>query len=198
MTSVPGRAGPPEAAELLERATVYSRGALASVRPEHLALPTLCPGWSLHRLLRHMDDSLAAMAEAASSAHLTLAPAPSADTADELLSSITQRACALVGRWASNDRASGEEVYVDLGGRNLWRETLGRVGALEITLHGWDVGLACGAPRPVPPVLAMDLWPVARDHIADADRPCRVGPAVDLPEWAAPQDRLLAHTGRRG
>ena len=67
MTSVPGSAGPPEAAELLERAVVYSRGALASVRPEHLGRPTPCPGWSLGRLLRHMDDSLAAMAEAASS-----------------------------------------------------------------------------------------------------------------------------------
>jgi len=198
VTSVPGRAGPPEAAELLERAIVYTRGALASVRPEHLALPTPCPGWSLHRLLRHMDDSLAAVAEAASSPHLTLAPAPSADTAEELLSSITQRACALVGRWASSDLASSERAFVDLGGRNLWRETLGRVGALEITLHGWDVGQACGVPRPVPPVLAMDLWPVARDHIADADLPCRVGPAFDLPEWATPQDRLLAHTGRHG
>jgi uncharacterized protein (TIGR03086 family) len=192
VTSVPGRAGPPEAAELLERAIVYTRGALASVRPEHLTLPTPCPGWPLIRLLHHMDDSIAAMAEAASSAHLTLAPTASPDTADELLTSIRQRACALVGRWVASERA-----LVDLGDRALERETLGQVGALEITLHGWDVGQACHAARPVPPVLAMDLWPVARDHIADAERPCRVGPALELPEWATPQERLLAHTGRQ-
>lgn len=192
MTSVPGRAGPPEAAELLERAVVYARGALASVRAEDLALPSPCPGWSLGRLLRHMDDSLAAMAEAASSPHLTLAPTAPADTADELLSSIKQRACALVGRWAASERA-----LVDVGGHTLERETLGQVGALEITLHGWDVGRACDSLRPVPPVLAMDLWAVARDHIVDADRPCRVGPALDVPVWATPQERLLAHTGRR-
>ena len=193
MTSVPGRAGPPEAAELLERAIVYTRGALASVRPQHLLLPSPCPGWPLIRLLQHMDDSLAAMAEAASSPHLTLAPTTSADTADELLSRINQRACALVGPWTTSQRA-----VVELGGRALERETMGRVGALEITLHGWDVGQVCDSARPVPPVLAMDLWPVARDHIADADRPCRVGPALELPEWATPQERLLAHTGRRG
>jgi uncharacterized protein (TIGR03086 family) len=192
VTSVPGRAGPPEAAELLERAIVYTRGALASVRPQHLLLPSPCPGWPLIRLLHHMDDSLAAMGEVASSAHLTLAPTPSMDTAEELLSRIRQRACALVGPWATSPRS-----LVELGGWALERETMGRVGALEITLHGWDVGQVCGAARPVPPVLAMDLWPVARDHIADADRPCRVGPALELPEWATPQERLLGHTGRR-
>jgi uncharacterized protein (TIGR03086 family) len=192
VTSVPAPAGPPGAAELLERAIAYTRGALASVRAEHLVLPTPCPGWSLIRLLHHMDDSLAAMAEAASSAHLTLAPTTSVDTAEELLTRIRQRACALVGPWATSQRA-----LVELGGRALERETMGQVGALEITLHGWDVGQACNAAQPVPPLLAMDLWPVARDHIADADRPCRVGPALEVSEWPTPQELLLAHTGRR-
>jgi uncharacterized protein (TIGR03086 family) len=192
VTSVPARAGQPGAAELLERAIAYTHGALASVRPEHLALPTPCPGWSLIRLLHHMDDSLAAMAEAASSAHLALAPTTSVDTPEELLSRIRQRACALVGPWATTQQA-----LVELGGRALERETMGRVGALEITLHGWDVRQACRAAQRVPPLLAMDLWPVARDHIADADRPCRVGPALEVPQWATPEELLLAHTGRR-
>jgi hypothetical protein len=86
---------------------------------------------------------------------------------------------------------------VTLGTASLARETLGAVGAVEITLHGWDVAQACGAPRPIPPGLALDLWAWARDHITDDDRPHRFGPALEVPEWASPQVRLLAHAGRR-
>ena len=97
--------------------------------------------------------------------------------------------------------AAGVEVGavvgdVAVGGLSVPRELLGAVGALEITLHGWDVAQALERPRPIPPGLAMDLWPVARDHITDADRPDRFGPVLDVPDWAAPQHRLLAHAGR--
>ena len=34
-------------------------------------------------------------------------------------------------------------------------------GALEITVHGWDIWVACGARRPVPPGLAAVLLPIA-------------------------------------
>ena len=192
MTPVPGSSAPPDAAELLERAVGYTRRALDHVRPEQLGWPTPCPGWDLDRLLRHMDDSLAAMTEAAGSRRLGLTPAPSPRTTDELLDGIRQRACALVSGWIATSPGA-----VALGGKDVDRQTLGQVGALEITLHGWDVGHACGCPRPVPPVLAMDLWPVARDHIGEADPPCRVGPALEVPDWASPQQRLLSWTGRR-
>jgi hypothetical protein len=70
------------------------------------------------------------------------------------------------------------------------------VGALEVTLHGWDVGQASGAARPIPPTLALDLWPVARDFITDDDRPVLFGPPVHVPDTASPAARLLAHAGR--
>ena len=193
MTSLPGPVRPPGAAELLERALVYSRGALAGVRPEHLALPTPCPGWSLAQLLRHMDDSLAAMADAASAPHLSLAPASSPTEAADLLASVRRRACTLVGRWAAADGGT-----VGLGGLVVEREAIGRVGALEITLHGWDVAQACGRALPLPPVLAMDLWPVARDHLGAADLPCRAGAELQVADSATPQERLLGLSGRRG
>lgn len=190
MTSVPGPRTS-AAAELLERAVVYTGGLLASVRPGQLERPTPCPGWTLEALLRHMDDSLAAMGEAASVHHLALRPTAAPRTTDALLLSIRQRGCSLVGSWMSADPAA-----VDLGGHVIDRQTVGLVGALEIALHGWDVGQACGSPRPLPPVLAMDLWAVARDHIAEAGPPCRVGPPLEVPDLATPQERLLAWTGR--
>ena len=193
MSSVPGPVRPPGAAEMLERALVYSRAALGSVRPEDLALPTPCPGWSLARLLRHMDDSLAAMADAASAPHLSLAPASSPREAAAPVARPRRRACTLVGRWGAADAGT-----VGFGGLAVEREALGRVGALEITLHGWDVAQACGPALPLPPVLAMDLWPVARDHLGAADLPCRVGAELQVADAATPQQRLLALSGRRG
>jgi uncharacterized protein (TIGR03086 family) len=171
----------------------YTRGSLALVREQHLDRATPCAGWDLRALLRHMDDSLAAMAEAALSSRLTLAPEPGPADAQALLASIRQRACALVGQWLP-----APPSRVAVGGVSLDRELVGLVGALEITLHGWDVARAVGHARAIPPTLAMDLWPVARDHITAADRPVRFGPELAVPDSAPPQERLLAHAGRRG
>ena len=192
-TPVPGATGPPttSALELLDRAVGYTRGSLALVRQHHLGLPTPCTAWDLRALLRHMDDSLAAMAEAAQAPRLALAPRPGPADAEALLGSIRQRACTLVAQWMP---AAGPVVA--LGDAQLHREVVGLVGALEITLHGWDVARAVGHPRGIPPTLAMDLWPVARDHITVADRPVRFADEVAVADSAPPQVRLLAHAGR--
>ncbi|WP_084961029.1 maleylpyruvate isomerase family mycothiol-dependent enzyme [Thermoactinospora rubra] len=50
---------------LLERAISYTRGSLVLVTPEDLTRPTPCAAWDLRALLAHMDDSLAALSEAA-------------------------------------------------------------------------------------------------------------------------------------
>ncbi|WP_406831444.1 maleylpyruvate isomerase N-terminal domain-containing protein [Pedococcus sp. KACC 23699] len=192
--SLPGMApAAPGALDLLDRAVGYTRGCLAKVTPEVLDRPTPCAGWSLLDLLVHMDDSLAALGQAAESSTLTPAPEPEPADAGALLVSIRQRACTLVGQWMPPG-----EPMVRLGRFDLARETLGGVGALEITLHGWDVATTLGLDRPIPPALAMDLWPLARDHITDADRPGRFALPPGVPPWASPATLLLAHAGRRG
>ena len=176
----------------------------ALIRPGDLDRPTPCTRWSLLALLRHMDDSLAVMGEAAQTTALGLAPVVGPEGAEDLLASIRQRACTLVGQWsvgapdAVGQRGQlGQFGQVALGEAVLARETLGLVGALEITLHGWDVARACGADRPSPPGLALELWAVARDHITQEDRPSRFAPVVEVPDWASAETRLLAQVGRR-
>jgi uncharacterized protein (TIGR03086 family) len=190
--SVTGPARPPTAVELLERAIGYTRASLLLVCEADLGRPTPCREWDLRKLLRHMDDSLEAMAAAAQATSLTLVPVAASEDDRALLDSICGRARALLGHWHPSLGGA-----VALGELSLAREVLGSVGALEITLHGWDVAEALGRPRPIPPLLAMDLWPVARDHISDADRPVRFGPLVDVPDAASPGRRLLAHAGRQ-
>ena len=190
--SLPGSSPPAAgAAELLDRAIGYTRGALAQVRPEALDRPTPCSEWSLLDLLVHLDDSLAAMAEAARAPSLSLALVPRPVDASSLLLRIHQRACDLVAQWVTPGGPT-----VRLGEAGLARETLGAVGALELTVHGWDVATALGLDRPIPPALALDLWPWARDHISDADRPVRFAAAAEAPPWATPGTLLLARTGR--
>ena len=191
LPSATGHGRAPTAVELLERAIAYTRASLVLVTETDLGRRTPCDGWALRDLLTHMDDSLEAMAAAAQATSLSLVPSdPPADGVD-LIDSICRRACGLLGQWHP-PRDGG----VELGDLSLPRELLGAVGALEIVLHGWDVAQAIDHPRPIPGDLAMDLWPVARDHITEADRPFRFGPPTEVPEWATPATRLLAHAGR--
>jgi uncharacterized protein (TIGR03086 family) len=191
MPTATGPSRPPSAVELLERSIAYTRGSLVLVTEADLGRRTPCHGWLLRELLVHMDDSLEAMAVAAQATSLSLVPAePPAEGAD-LLDSICSRARGLLSHWHP-ERGGG----VELGELSLPREVMGAVGALEITLHGWDVAESIQQPRSIPAALAMDLWPVARDHITEADRPFRFGPPIEVSDWATPAARLLAHSGR--
>ena len=191
MPTATGQSRPPGAVELLERAIAYTRASLVQVTEADLDRRTPCHGWALRDLLGHMDDSLEAMGAAARATSLSLVPTEPPSAGADLLDSICLRARGLLSHWHP-ERGGG----VELGELSLPRELLGAVGALEITVHGWDVAEAIGQPRSIPPGLAMDLWPVARDHVTDADRPFRFGPPVEVSDWATPAARLLAHTGR--
>jgi PPOX class probable F420-dependent enzyme len=70
-------------------------------------------------------------------------------------------------------------------------------GAIEITVHGWDISVACGARRPVPPALAAVLLPIAALLITPGTRPGLFADPVRLPGPACPDDQLVAFLGRQ-
>ena len=70
-------------------------------------------------------------------------------------------------------------------------------GALEITVHGWDIWVACGARRPVPSGLAAVLLPIAPLLITPGTRPGLFADPVRLPGPARPGDQLVAFLGRQ-
>jgi uncharacterized protein (TIGR03086 family) len=176
---------------LLERSLGYTRTVLAPVGAAHLGRPTPCAGWDLARLLAHMDDALAAFLEA-SAGDVDLVPAAAADDPVE---SVRRKACALLGTWL--DSPPPRVVLVDAA---LSPATLLGAAALEIAVHGWDVAQATGARTPLPPALAWDLLPVARDLVQPADRVTRFGPDLTVirSEGAPtrPAEVLLAFLGR--
>lgn len=176
--------------ELLERAIGYTLGSLRLVRPELMSAPTPCEDWDLHGLLQHMNRSLLALQEAADVRRVARTDEP--DTVRDPVAALRHRACQLLGGWAGA-RPGGP---ISIAGRPLTADVLTSAGALEVVVHGWDVGRACGVDRPIPDALAEDLLLIAPVLVTEADRPARFADVVELPSSASAGSRLLAFLGR--
>ena len=178
---------------LLERAIGYTLGSLRLVTPDAMTRPSPCRAWDLRALLRHMDDSLEALQEAAAFGQVALDNSPEyGDPADDLVATLRNRACRLLGAWTN----TGEGDEISIAGRPLPPSILTSTGALEIAVHGWDVARACGHHRPIPSALAEELLELAPALVTEADRPTRFAAPVDVSPLAAPGERLIAFLGR--
>lgn len=178
---------------LLERAISYTLGSLRIVTPESMSRPTPCRDWDLRALLVHMDDSLAALQEAVDTGRVDLdAAAADGDPAAGPVAALRNRACRLLGAWAT---AGGHDA-VSVAGHPLTTGVVTGTGAVEVAVHGWDVARACGSHRPIPSPLAEEMLELSPLFVTDADRPARFAAPVDVSPLASPADRLIAFLGR--
>jgi uncharacterized protein (TIGR03086 family) len=175
------------AVELLDRALSYTRVTLHEVIDADLPRRTPCERWDLGQLLAHMDDALDAFSEGARGAVDRHARMP----VRVRVASLQQKACALLAAWS---RATPD--HVTIGDQRLETPVVVHAAALEIMVHGWDVGWAIGADRPIPLELARRLLPVAESLLAESDRGSQF--AAPLPVRADEPDdvRLLGFLGR--
>ncbi|MDQ3616546.1 MAG: TIGR03086 family metal-binding protein [Actinomycetota bacterium] len=178
---------------LLERAIGYTLGSLQMVTPAAYSRPSPCKGWDLRDLLRHMDDSWQAIHEAADLSRVGLpASTDYGDPVSDPVATLRNRACSMLGAWTNaNDRH-----LVAMGGRRLTAGVVVTTGAVEITVHGWDVAQSCGHPHAIPSTFAEELLPLAALIVSDADRPARFAAPLPVISTAAPDVRLLAFLGR--
>jgi uncharacterized protein (TIGR03086 family) len=183
------------AVALLERAIDYTRVALTGVRDDLLTSPTPCSDWDLRALLEHMDDALAAFTEAADLGTVDLRPLAAHPEAHRLVESLRLRACSALGAWSAQHGDGHPIRPIAIGDARLDAGVLAAAGALEITVHGWDVAQACGLDHPIPDSLAEALLDVAVDLVADTDRPSRFGPREPV-ESDDRGETLLAFLGR--
>lgn len=181
------------AVELLERALAYTRVVLGAVAVADLDRPTPCADWTLGDLLAHMEDALDAFTEAAggSLARTALPRAAAATGSLPRVARIRDKACALLGAWSA-----ATSPGIDVEGRPVASELLLGAAALEITVHGWDVGRSLGLEHPLPAALAERLLGLAHALVDPADRVVRFAPARPVPPGAPAADRLLAWLGR--
>jgi uncharacterized protein (TIGR03086 family) len=183
-----------DSTDLLEIAIGYAVGSLSCVTPGSLSYPTPCAAWDLGALLEHVSDSLAALHEAIATGWVSLdvlARAP-ASSADELVTTLRTRAVRLLAASA----AGGEDRAVAIAGRRLTGRQVTAVGALEITVHGWDIAEACRCPRPIPPALATSILAVIPLVVTQVTRNVQFAGAIPAAPQACPSDRLVALLGR--
>jgi len=179
--------------ELLESSVRYALAGAGMVTPQLLGRPTPCAGWDVVALLAHLSDSIAVLHEAIAGpgAGRLLPVAPGGDPVAQLRG----RAVRLLSACAAADPAQRPVV---LGGRELTASMVMAAGALEISVHGWDVAAACAGPPapPVPAGLAVVLLTIAPLLVPPGTRPGLFAGPVQLSGPAAPSDHLVAFLGR--
>ena len=185
-------ASPPASVAVLDSAVIWTHSCLQRARTSDLALPTPCADWNLGQLLAHMEDSLAALGEAAAVGRVRVVDHPAEQDPGRTIDRIVQRACSTRAAWLH--RLTSAPIRV--GDLALGRDTLAMVGALEIAVHGWDVAQAVGSGLQLPEDLAARLYDVAQLVVTPDERGTRFAPPVQVPPDAPMSTRLLAHLGR--
>ncbi len=199
---------------LIEAAVSYTVAGAALVTPGALAWSTPCARWNVETLLDHVGDSMAVLGEAIATARIGY-PAVAGGVFDvpgtnrlpstgrwgitcrparrDPVSRLRYQAAELLRTCAG---AAPRDRQVAVGDRHLPASTVALSSALELSVHGWDLHAACGASRPIPPVLAAILLPLAPLLITDQTRPGLFADPVRVPGSAGPGDRLVAFLGR--
>ena len=160
-----GPGGPPVATlsrglELLESSVSYVLAGAAPATPQLLSRPTPCPDWDLEALLGHVGDSIMVLREAIATGSAAASAVPPGHPGPEPgpLARLRGQAAGLLGACAAAGPA-GRRVAIE--DRELTACIVAVTGAIEIAVHGWDISVACGTRRPVPPGLAAVLAPIA-------------------------------------
>jgi uncharacterized protein (TIGR03086 family) len=185
----------PDDTALLFQAVDYALHVADGITPDLLSRPTPCQGWDLRTLLRHANESLAALLEAAGPGCVSAFPAAEEPVADPAVT-FRERARQVVGAYAAAGRRHPGDRAIVIADRALALSAVAGLGALEIAVHGWDISRACGTRRPIPRTLAADLLTIAPLLVAEDGRHPLFAPPVTPAPAASPSDRLAAFLGR--
>jgi len=180
--------------QLLASAVRYALASAGLVTPALLPRPTPCTEWDLAALLDHVSDSAGVLHQAIAAGCVGPGPPPGGGPAGlDPVRGLHQQTARLLATCAA---AGPARRLAAVGDRELTTSMVALAGALEITVHGWDISVACGARRPVPAGLAVILLPLAPLLITPATRPGLFAAPVPVPAQAGPGDRLVAFLGR--
>jgi uncharacterized protein (TIGR03086 family) len=181
--------------ELLDAAVSYALAGAATATPARLPRPTPCTSWDLQALLDHLADSIGEMTDLIGNAGATAPAAPPGPSPEGGPVARLREQAARLRAASANPRAATRLLAI--GDREITASMVAVTGAIEITVHGWDIFSACGTYRPVPPGLASALLPAAALLVTPRTRPGLFADPVQLPGSACPGDQLVAFLGRQ-
>ncbi|PJJ01185.1 uncharacterized protein (TIGR03086 family) [Streptomyces sp. 2333.5] len=164
---------------------------VAAVRPEDLALPTPCAGWTVRQLLDHMVwENLMATSIAED--------APRTDhTADHLgddhLAAFADSVRAARAAFTGSGMLHRSYGPYEAPGAMIVQQVV-----VELLAHGWDLARATGAPTALAPEVAEETLAAARRIYGAAPRTAgsSFAPERPAPAGVSAADRLAAFLGR--
>jgi len=181
--------------QLLESAVRYALACSELVTAPVLPRPTPCVGWDVAALLDHVSESVDILRHAITAGCADQSPL-SGDNSVWLdpTGGLQRQATRLLATCTASGSA---QHLVAIGDCELATSMVAVVGALEVTVHGWDISVACGRSRPIPVGLAAILLPLAPLLITPATRRGLFADPVPVPLYASLSDQLVAFLGRQ-
>jgi uncharacterized protein (TIGR03086 family) len=169
--------------ELLRRATDYAETVISDLTGDDLRLATPCGDWDAGRVVLHLADVTDGLIGLVETGHLALPEPARTDDPDPVstLHASLNKLTATLSTTIEAERA----------------DAAARAGAIEFTMHGWDVGVARDQEHATPPALANDVWELASSLLSDDARGSNFASPVDVPTDALPSDRLAGFLGRQ-
>ena len=177
--------------ELLHRARAYTDTVLGTLTAEDLHRPTPCDEWDVARVVLHLADVADGLVGLVETGELALPEPPRTadpDPVSVVQAALTRLAAALTSTLTSTLATTSDADRA---------HAAARAGAIELTVHGWDLGMARDPEHVTPADLADDVRALAAELLSDDARAPRFGAALAVPATAPPSDRLAGFAGRR-
>ncbi|WP_193607681.1 maleylpyruvate isomerase family mycothiol-dependent enzyme [Nocardioides lijunqiniae] len=165
----------------LDLARGHVRRVLDAVDPEDLAMATPCSGWEVGRVLAHLADSADVVTRLLETGELTYTESARGEVSDP------------VG--LARQRLAAMDAALSVAAPD--RAAAARLPALvELTVHGWDVGVALDPAHRVPESLAAHVLSHVETVLVGEARGDRFAAPLAVPDDAPASDRLVAFLGR--
>lgn len=176
-------------AVLYRGATIRAIEVARAIRPEQLDDPTPCSEWSVQDLLEHLVGGTRYLG-AALGGEVTEELSPG--TAEHFASGVAGCLDRLEDP-ASLEHRSLSPLGFEWSGAEAAAGTF-----MDVLVHTWDLATATGQDPHLDPALVEACIAIFLPDTPERGRAAGlVGPAIDVPADASPQDRLLAAMGRR-
>ena len=163
---------------------------IAAVPDGRWSSPSPCPDWAARDVVRHVVDTQG-MFLGFIDKKLDGVPSVDDDPAGAWDAAREQVQANL------DDRVTATHEFDGLMGRSTFEDAVDRFLNFDLVVHGWDLARATGQDETIDPGDIADVQRKA-DSLGDAMRtPSAFGPAIEAPEGADDQTKLLAFLGRR-
>jgi len=165
---------------------------VAAVRPDAWSSPTPCEDWTAADLVQHVVDSQGMFLGFVGK---EVGELPS--VVDDPVGAVT--GAVAVVQAGLDDPVDATRTFTGLMGEQTFEQAVDRFLSFDLVVHRWDLARASGQDATIDEA-ELDRLDAALAEFGDMPEmrgPGGFGPAIDAPEGASRQDRVLAFLGRR-